>query len=117
MAFALPFVYVAPVPKERFGDRLEDTMLRTMITETPFEQTWVLQGRLCGRWAEDLREQWDRTRCARRGRRCTVDLEDVAFVDSKGEQMLLEMVTEGAEVLASRAYMKNVLESLNHHQD
>jgi outer membrane protein TolC len=26
-------------------------MLRTMITDTPFEQRWVVQGRLCGQWA------------------------------------------------------------------
>jgi hypothetical protein len=34
-------------------------MLRTMITDTPFEQRWVLQGRLCNRWAADLKERWE----------------------------------------------------------
>jgi len=29
-----------------------------MITDTPFEQKWVLQGRLCGQWAVDLKEKW-----------------------------------------------------------
>jgi len=87
-------------------------MLRTMIADTPFEQKWVLQGRLCGQWAEDLKEKWESTRSARKGRRCAIDLEDVTCVDSKGEDVLLEMVTEGAALLASRAYMKHVLESL-----
>ncbi|HYA63507.1 MAG TPA: hypothetical protein VED66_09900 [Candidatus Sulfotelmatobacter sp.] len=87
-------------------------MLRTMITDTPFEQKWVLQGRLCGQWAEDLKEKWESTRSARKGRRCAIDLEDVTCVDSKGEDVLLEMVIEGATLLASRAYMKHVLESL-----
>jgi anti-anti-sigma regulatory factor len=90
-------------------------MFRTMITETPFQQKWILQGRLCGRWAADLKEQWEKTRSTRKGRQCAIDLEDVAFVDGEGEQVLLEMASEGAILLASRAYMRDVLESLNAH--
>ena len=88
-------------------------MLRTMITDTPFEQRWVLQGRLCGQWAGDLKEKWEGSRSAREGRKCAVDLEDVISVDNAGESVLLEMMMEGAELIASRAYMKHVLESLN----
>jgi hypothetical protein len=92
---------------------LRKQMLRTMITDTPFEQKWVLQGRLCGEWAVDLKEQWQRSKSAREGRRCAIDLEDVISVDEKGKRVLLEMVSEGAVFLASRAYMKHLLESLH----
>jgi hypothetical protein len=51
-------------------------MLRTMITETSFEQRWVLQGRLRNQWAADLKERWESTRSTREGRKCTIDLED-----------------------------------------
>jgi hypothetical protein len=88
-------------------------MLRTMISDTPFEQRWVLQGRLCGQWAEDLRERWEGSRSTREGRRCAVDLDDVLSVDQKGESVLREMVTEGAVFQASRLYMKHLLESLH----
>jgi anti-anti-sigma regulatory factor len=91
-------------------------MLRTMISDAPFEQKWVLQGRLCGQWAADLKERWEETRKARQGRRCVVDLEDVTSVDGAGENVLLRMVNEGAQLVASRAYMKHVLESLNARQ-
>jgi hypothetical protein len=87
-------------------------MLRTMINDTPFEQKWVLQGRLCGEWAADLKEKWESTRLMRKGRRCTIDLEDVTYVDARGEEVLLEMTTEGATLFASRAYMKHILKSL-----
>jgi ABC-type transporter Mla MlaB component len=92
-------------------------MLRTMISDTAFEQKWVLQGRLSGQWAEDLKQQWESTRNSRTGRRCAVDLEDVTCVDSKGEAVLLEMVSDGAVFVASRAYMKHVLEALSAHQE
>ena len=88
-------------------------MLRTMITETPFEQKWVLQGRLCGAWAADLKEQWEKTRSMRAGRRSTVCLEDVISVDQAGESALLQMAMEGARLMASRAYMKHILASLH----
>lgn len=91
-------------------------MLRTMITDTPFEQRWVVQGRLRGQWALDLQRQWEETRNARQGRRCVVDLEDVTCVDSIGESVLLQMVTDGSQVVASRAYMKYVLQSLGAQQ-
>jgi anti-anti-sigma regulatory factor len=87
-------------------------MLRTMITDTPFEQKGVLQGRLCKQWAADLKERWESTRSAREGRKCIIDLEDVISVDAIGEDVLLQMVAEGALLLASRAYMKEILESL-----
>jgi len=89
------------------------TMLRTMIADTPFEQRWVLQGRLCNQWAADLKERWESTRSTRIGRKCTVDLEDVISVDTQGEGVLLEMVTEGAALFATRAYMKHIVESLH----
>lgn len=91
-------------------------MLRTMITDTPFEQKWVLQGRLCGVWALDLQEKWLSTKSTREGRKCAVDLEDVVSVDGNGERVLLQMATEGAALRASRAYMKHVLESLKEEQ-
>lgn len=88
------------------------TMLRTMITEGPFEQTWILHGRLCSRWAADLKELWQHSRNTRAGRQCTINLEDVTSVDQVGESALLEMVQEGARLVASRAYMKSILEAL-----
>jgi ABC-type transporter Mla MlaB component len=88
-------------------------MLRTMITETPFEQTWVLQGKLTGQWAIDLKRQWMETKNARQGRKCVVDLEDVTCVDVEGEKVLQQILAEGVRVVVSRAYMKHVIESLN----
>ncbi len=88
-------------------------MLRTMITETPFEQTWILQGRLCSQWAVDLMEKWNQNRSSRAGRKCVVDLQDVISVDRIGESALVEMAAEGAQMVASRAYMKYILETLN----
>lgn len=91
-------------------------MLRTMITETPFEQTWVLQGKLTGPWAIDLKRQWTETKNARQGRKCVVNLEDVTCVDVEGEKLLKQILGEDVRVIVSRAYMKHVIESLRVQQ-
>jgi ABC-type transporter Mla MlaB component len=88
-------------------------MLRTMITETPFEQKWVLQGKLTGQWAIDLKRQWNETKNSRQGRKCVVDLEDVTSVDVEGERLLKQILSEDVQVIVSRAYMKHVIEGLN----
>ena len=87
-------------------------MLRAIINDTESEQTWILQGRLCKRWAADLKKRWESTRGTRTGKACSVDLEDVSSVDGEGESVLLDMRNEGATLHATRAYMKHVLESL-----
>jgi hypothetical protein len=69
-------------------------MLRTMITETPLEQTWVLRGKLKGQWAIDLKCQWMGTKNAGQGRKCIVDLEDVTSVDVEGENVLKQILSE-----------------------
>jgi DNA-binding LytR/AlgR family response regulator len=88
-------------------------MMRTMITETPFEQTWVLQGKLCGQWALELERKWTETKNSRQGRKCVVNLEDITWVDVEGEKVLRQILKEGVQVIASRAYMKHVVESLD----
>jgi anti-anti-sigma regulatory factor len=87
-------------------------MLRTMISDGPFEQKWTLQGRLCGQWATDLKQKWEETRSTRKGRACVVDLEDVILVDEAGENTLWQMSIEGAQLVSRRAYMKSVLTGL-----
>lgn len=84
-----------------------------MITDAPFLQKWVLQGRLCNEWAIELQQKWAEMASTRQGRKCVVDISDVTSVDARGESVLLQMITEGAHVTASGPYMKHVLDDLS----
>jgi hypothetical protein len=84
-----------------------------MISDSPFEQKWILQGRICGQWAIDLINHWEESRSTRAGRSCVVHLDDVISVDQTGESALLQMANEGARLIARRAYMKFILAGLN----
>ena len=79
-------------------------------TET--KQRRSLQGRLVGQWAAELRSAW---RDARRGgntRRRVVELIDVTSIDRRGEHVLAEIMSDGAEFIASDVYTTHLLNNL-----
>ena len=87
-------------------------MLKIIITDSVDAQRWSLQGRLVGQWAAELRSAW---REARRGgdtRRCVIELIDVTFTDQSGEDVLAEIMSDGAEFIASDVYTKHLLANL-----
>ena len=43
-------------------------------------------------------------------RPCTIDLNEVTFIDKSGQRLLRVLLSEGAECLASGIYIKHVLD-------
>ena len=85
-------------------------MLKITKTETPAEETWILQGRLVGLWVSELRRNWRKAHRAGDSRRCVVDLNDVTFIDKKGETLLRTMSKQGAQLIATGIYTKHLLQ-------
>jgi hypothetical protein len=88
-------------------------MLRITLSETGSEQRWILEGRLTGSSMEDLVGNWRAHRDRAPTRRCVVDLNQVTFIDRDGEQVLLMMIRDGVEFLATGLYNRHLLESLS----
>jgi hypothetical protein len=88
----------------------EVDVLKITRTETPAEEKWILQGRLVGLWVIELRRSWKKTHRIDNNRTCVVDLNDVTFIDKKGENLLRAMSKEGAQFLATGIYIKHVLQ-------
>ena len=85
-------------------------MLKITINETPTEKRWILQGRLVGPWVTELRTCWKKTHRDQGQRTCIVDLNEVTFIDRKGERLLRTMSKEGAQFIATGIYIKHVLQ-------
>ena len=85
-------------------------MLRITVNETPTEKRWILQGRLVGLWVSELRSAWKKTHRPDNNRKCVVDLNDVTFIDKKGERLLRAMSKQGAQFIATGIYTKHVLQ-------
>jgi hypothetical protein len=87
-------------------------MLKITITETAKEQRWTLQGRLVAPWVDELKMSWKNACRTIQGRRCIVNLDEVTFIDKRGERMLRSMSSKGAKFVASDVYVNHVLDRL-----
>jgi hypothetical protein len=87
-------------------------VLKITITDLPDEQRWSLQGHLVGQWAAELQSTWKETRHAGDTRRCIVELIQVTSIDRNGEAVLAEIMSQGAEFIASDVYTKHLLRNL-----
>ena len=85
-------------------------MLKITRTETPAEERWTLHGRLVGLWVSELRTSWRKTHRTDNNRKCIVDLNDVTFIDEKGERLLRSMAKEGVQFIASGISIKHFLQ-------
>jgi len=87
-------------------------MLKISFSETPSEERWTLQGRLIAPWFRELRACWKKKHRRDTGRACIVDLNEITFIDKRGERLLRLLVKEGAQCIATGDYIKHVLEKL-----
>jgi len=87
-------------------------VLKITITDLPDEQRWSLQGQLVGQWVAELKSSWREAHQAEDTRRCIVELIEVTSIDRTGEAVLAEIMTQGAEFVASDVYTKHLLRNL-----
>jgi hypothetical protein len=84
-------------------------VLKITISKTPAETRWILQGRLVGVWVDELRTSWKK-KPASKSAPCVIDLNEVIFIDKRGERLLRAMAKKGAQFIASGMYVKYVLQ-------
>jgi hypothetical protein len=87
-------------------------VLKITINDLPDEQRWSLQGQLVGQWAAELKSTWREARHAGDTRRRIVDLIEVTSIERNGEAVLAEIMSQGAEFIASDVYTKHLLRNL-----
>jgi ABC-type transporter Mla MlaB component len=87
-------------------------VLKITITDLPDEQRWSLQGRLVGEWAAELKSRWREARHVGDTRKCIVELIDVTSIDRSGVAVLAEIMSQGAEFIASDVYIAYLIQKL-----
>jgi anti-anti-sigma regulatory factor len=85
-------------------------VLKITISETPAETRWILQGRLVAVWVDELRASWKKRPRSQSGVPCVIDLNDVTFIDKRGERLLRALSKQGARLLATGIYIKHVVQ-------
>ena len=87
-------------------------MLKIAITDLPDEQRWSLQGQLVGEWAAELMSTWGKTHHPGGTRKTIVDLIEMTSIDRDGEDVLAEMMSQGAEFISGDVYIEHLLRNL-----
>jgi hypothetical protein len=87
-------------------------VLKITITDLSDEQRWSLQGQLVGQWAVELLSTWREARHGGHTRRCIVDLIEVTSIDRNGEEVLAEIMSQGAEFVSGDVYTEHLLRNL-----
>ena len=87
-------------------------MLRVTTCDNPGELRLHLEGRLAGAWVQEARSCWHAVQSTAGGRPIIVDLHDVDFVDSAGEELLVTMHRQGARLVAASPMMAHLVEEI-----
>jgi hypothetical protein len=87
-------------------------VLRISITENGTEMRLVLQGRLTGPWVDELKTSWRAASQLLKGRTCKVDIDQLTFMDKRGNRALRAMSREGAQFIANDLHMRSVADEL-----
>src|SRR6266852_7639965 len=81
------------------------------MTNSPEEQRWSLQGQLVGQWAAEFTSTWRKAQVVGDIRKCIIELIEVTSIDRNGEEALSEIMSHGAEFIASDVYTKHLLQN------
>jgi hypothetical protein len=87
-------------------------MLKITITDLSDEQRWSLQGQLVGQWAALLKSTWREAHDVGDTRKRIIELMEVTSIDRNGEEVLAEIMDQGAEFISGDVYTKHMLQDL-----
>jgi ABC-type transporter Mla MlaB component len=87
-------------------------VLKFAITDTPTERRITASGKLTGPWIEELRRVWERCRSQLPVRKIVCDLNDVIHIEESAHSLLIEMMSEGTELVSHGAFNGWLIQAL-----
>jgi hypothetical protein len=87
-------------------------MMKISILDTPNYRRLVIEGKLIGPWASELATVWRQATADLNGRELVVDVKCLTAISEDGENVLLELMKEGARFRSSGVFAKQVLKRL-----
>jgi hypothetical protein len=87
-------------------------MLKISTLETPSHRRLVVEGKLIGPWAAELRNAWRKATADHNGHELVVDVKGLTAISEDGESVLLELMKEGARFRSSGVFTTWILKRL-----
>jgi hypothetical protein len=92
--------------------RQKCSMFKIITKDTKCVRRLIVEGKFIEPWATELIRAWNRAQEGLEGRKLTIDLNDVSFINHAGEEILLGLIREGAHIVCSGALNRHVLHRL-----
>jgi hypothetical protein len=87
-------------------------MLRISILDTLSQRRLLIEGKLIDPWATELASVWRKATADLNGRALIIDVKGLTAITEDGENVLLELMKEGASFRSSGVFTKHVLKRL-----
>lgn len=87
-------------------------MLKISVNDTARERQLILAGVLSSAWVAELRNTWNAAQRQIEHRVIVLDMKDVTLIGSDGEELLLEMIRNGAKFRGGGVYVGHLLREL-----
>lgn len=87
-------------------------MLKISILECSTQRRLVVEGKLIAPWAAELRSAWRKAVTDLNGRQLVIVVKGLTAISEDGENVLLELLKEGAKFRSSGVFTKCVLKRL-----
>ncbi|HET6933485.1 MAG TPA: hypothetical protein VFI72_01520 [Candidatus Angelobacter sp.] len=93
-------------------------MLKITTTENGDQRTLVLEGKLVDPWVTELKKSWSEMQLQKQPGEVLVDLRDVTVISQQGENLLRQMMSEGARVNCCRGVLtRHVVKQLERRRE
>lgn len=87
-------------------------MLKISTRVRPESLTFVLEGRLCRPWIDEVERGWTKFVSTAGEKTLLLDLEGVTFVDRDGEALLASILKSGTRVRACGVLVRHIVEQV-----
>jgi len=87
-------------------------MLKVSIIESRTQYRLVIEGKLIAPWTSELRAESTRAREVLHGRELMVDMKSLIGISQEGENVLLELMSDGVNPPGRVVFTKHVLNQL-----
>jgi hypothetical protein len=87
-------------------------MLKISIVEAHTERRLIVEGKLVGPWAAELRSACQNVNTDFVGRKLVIDLRHVTAISQEGENVLFELIQKGIKFRCHGVFTKHVLKQV-----
>ena len=87
-------------------------MLKISIIEGHTQRRLIVEGKLVGPWAAELRSASEKANADLFGRKLVIDMKHVIAISQEGENVLFELIQKGVKFRCRGVFTKHVLKQV-----